>query len=62
MTFDPLDELARAGIDLTLVGPGQREVVRSLSEAEVALLVSIHGQLREGSPEVEAHIVGGLLF
>lgn len=62
MIFDPVHELGRAGIDLALVSPEQREVVRSLSEAEVALLVSIHEQLREHSPEVEAHIVGGLLF
>ncbi len=62
MTFDPLHELARAGIDLSIVSAEQREVVGSLSEAEVALLVSIHEQLRENAPEVEAHIVGGLLF
>ncbi|WP_440071965.1 aroma-sacti cluster domain-containing protein [Streptosporangium sp. OZ121] len=62
MTFDPVHELARAGIDLTLVSPEQREVVLALSEAEVALLACIHERLRDSAPEVEAHIVGGLLF
>ncbi|GAA3070416.1 aroma-sacti cluster domain-containing protein [Streptosporangium carneum] len=62
MAFDPLHELTMAGIDLTLVGAEQREVILSLSEEEVALLVSIQRQLQESDPEVEAHIVGGLLF
>ncbi|MEV7008496.1 aroma-sacti cluster domain-containing protein [Streptosporangium sp. NPDC051022] len=62
MAFDPLHELTTAGIDLTFVGAEQREIIGSLSEEEVTLLISIQRQLQENDPEVEAHIVGGLLF
>ncbi len=62
MAFDPLHELTMAGIDLTFAGAEQREIISSLGEEEVALLVSIQRRLQQDDPEVEAHIVGGLLF
>lgn len=62
MTFDPVRELTEAGLDLRAISDEQREVVAGLTPEEVAMLVSVHGRLHELDPEVEAHIIGGLLF
>jgi hypothetical protein len=62
MTFDPVRQLAEAGIDLRGVSDDQRAVIAGLTPEEVAMLISVHGRLNEQDPEVEAHIIGGLLF
>jgi hypothetical protein len=62
MTFDPLHELTEAGLDLRAISAEQRAIVAGLSQDEVSMLVSIHERLQDAEPEVEAHIIGGLLF
>jgi hypothetical protein len=62
MPFDALRELADAGLDLEVISDEQRAIVSGLSQEEVAMLISIQKQLLESDPEVEAHIIGGLLF
>ncbi|GLW05827.1 hypothetical protein Misp01_09570 [Microtetraspora sp. NBRC 13810] len=62
MPFDAVRELTEAGLDLQVISEEQRTIVAGLSPEEVAMLISIHEQLLETDPEVEAHIIGGLLF
>ncbi|WP_433431125.1 aroma-sacti cluster domain-containing protein [Nonomuraea sp. CA-141351] len=62
MAFDPVRELAEAGLDLQAISEEQRAIVAGLSPAEVAMLISINERLLDTEPEVEAHIIGGLLF
>ena len=62
MDFDSLRALSDAGIDLGPADEEQLAVISRLSEEETALLISIQLQMYEAAPEVEAHMIGGLLF
>lgn len=56
--------LEAAGFPLDSVTDEQREVFRTLSDDEVALLIDLRSRLDEAAPEVQAHtdIAGGGLF
>jgi hypothetical protein len=66
MTEDhsPLERLHRAGFVVDALTEEQQEVLGSLTEHELAVLVDIKGRLDEVGPEVQAHseIAGGALF
>jgi hypothetical protein len=62
VAFDPLHALTEAGIDLSPADEEQLAVISRLSEEETALLISIQLQMLEAAPDVEAHMIGGLLF
>jgi hypothetical protein len=60
-----LARLTAAGFDLGLFDDEQLELLTSLSEDEVSVLLDIRERLGDVQPEVEAHgalTIGGLLF
>ncbi|GGO99998.1 aroma-sacti cluster domain-containing protein [Wenjunlia tyrosinilytica] len=61
---DALDKLRAAGFELEMLSDEQHEVLRDLTEDELALLLDIKGRLADVAPEVQAHsdIAGGALF
>jgi len=62
---DPLKRLREAGFDLSLFDDEQIDLLTSLSEDEVSVLLDIKDRIGDVHPEVEAHgplTIGGLLF
>ncbi|MGA5700697.1 aroma-sacti cluster domain-containing protein [Peterkaempfera bronchialis] len=61
---DVLEVLEAAGIVVDGFTEEQRQVFRSLSAEELALLLEIKGRLDAVEPEVQAHgvVAGGALF
>jgi hypothetical protein len=61
---DALDTLEAHGFGVRDLTEEQQQVLRELSEDEVALLLGIKERLDEVGPEVQAHseIAGGALF
>jgi hypothetical protein len=61
---DRLHALEDAGFPLDSLSAEQREVLRDLSEEELALLLGLKERLDAAEPEVQAHseIAGGALF
>ncbi|MBP0458738.1 aroma-sacti cluster domain-containing protein [Streptomyces montanisoli] len=59
-----LDRLAAAGLPLDALSAEQRDVLGSMSEEEVVLLLGLKARLDEVEPEVQAHtsLAGGALF
>jgi hypothetical protein len=59
-----LNRLAEAGFAVEAFTAEQREVLRTLTPQELALLVDLKARLDEAGPEVQAHseIAGGALF
>ena len=58
MDFDALSALRNAGNPVDLLTPGQRDVLASLTEAEVSVLNSVKERLDAASDaEVEAHML-----
>jgi DNA-binding CsgD family transcriptional regulator len=53
MPFDALQELREAGQPVDLLSTRQREILASLSEHEVGVLLSIQRRLSEAEPEVD---------
>lgn len=60
MAFDALAELRAAGNPVDQLNEAQRDVMRSLSPAEVAVLNSIKTRVEAVGDEVEGHFVGGI--
>lgn len=62
--FDPINELRSAGVPVDDLSEAQRAALRTLSPAEVAVLVDIGQRLAEAEPDVIAHseVIGGLFF
>jgi hypothetical protein len=60
MAFDALAELRAAGNPVDQLNEAQREVMQSLSPAEVAVLNSIKTRVEAVSDEVQGHFVGGI--
>lgn len=63
-TVDPIAELRTAGIPVDDLTEAQRDALRELSPAEVAVLIDISRRLADAEPDVVAHTeaVGGLFF
>jgi hypothetical protein len=66
-TPDPLERLRESGFDLGTFSDDQLELLASLSEGEMTVLLDIKERLGDVVPEVEAHAampmtIGGLLF
>lgn len=62
---DPLERLAAYGFPLDDLPAEQREVLKELSDEEVAVLLDVRMRLDEAGPDVVAHqmnAVGGLMF
>jgi hypothetical protein len=59
-----LAELEAYGLDVRALPGEQQEVLRELTEDELALLVGIRARLDEVAPDVVAHseVAGGALF
>jgi hypothetical protein len=53
---DPLAALQAAGFPLDLISDEELAVFRTLSAAEVSLLVGIKERLDAAAPEVQAHV------
>lgn len=53
MPFDPLEALREAGQPVDLLSRHQREILATLTEHEVDVLLSIQHRLSEAEPEVE---------
>ena len=63
--FDALTALSSAGIEISTAPEGQRTVLASLSEPEVAVLAGLKAQLDAAAPDVAAHEpinLGSLFF
>ncbi len=60
MAFDALAELRAAGNPVDQLNEAQREVMQSLSPAEVAVLNSIKTRVEAVGDEVQGHFVGGI--
>jgi hypothetical protein len=65
---ESLERLRIAGFDLSLFDDDQLELLASLSEEELTVLLDIKERIGEIQPEVQAHsgtmpmTIGGLLF
>jgi hypothetical protein len=59
-----LADLEANGLDVRALTTEQQDVLRGLSDDELALLVTIRAKLDEVSPDVMAHseVAGGALF
>ena len=59
-----LADLETNGFEMRLLTTEQQEVLRNLTDDELALLVDIRARLDEVGPEVQAHseIAGAALF
>lgn len=60
MTFDALAELRAAGSPVDHLSEAQLEVMRGLTEAEVATIISIKARIDAVSDDVEGHYVAGV--
>ena len=63
--FDALTALSSAGVEISSAPEGQRAVLASLSEPEVALLAGLKARLDAATPDVAAHVEmppGGMIF
>ena len=69
-TSDPLERLRDAGFDLGMFDSQQLELLASLSEGELSVLLDIRERMGDVHADVEAHdsamgmpmTIGGLLF
>ncbi|WP_328873957.1 hypothetical protein OHT76_29925 [Streptomyces sp. NBC_00287] len=61
---DPLDRLRRAGIPVDHMVDPQREVLASLTDEEIELLIALRQRLDEATPDVMAHSewAGGVVW
>jgi hypothetical protein len=67
---DPLERLRAAGFDLGMFDPQQLELLASLSDGELSVLLDIRERIGDVRMDVEAHgagvgmpmTIGGLLF
>ncbi|MBR8642546.1 hypothetical protein KEF29_32710 [Streptomyces tuirus] len=61
---DPLGRLRRAGIPVDQMLEPQRQVLASLTEEEVEMLISLRHRLDEATPDVVAHSewAGGVVW
>ncbi|MCL2731392.1 MAG: hypothetical protein FWE15_15370 [Actinomycetia bacterium] len=61
-----LDTLAAAGFPVDELPEEQRQVLTTLTGAEIAVLIAVQERLAEAGPDVQAHaaepIIGGVLF
>jgi hypothetical protein len=57
--FDAIAALSAAGIAVDAAPDGQRTVLASLSEPEVAVLAGLKARLDEAGPEVAGHSESG---
>ncbi len=55
MRFDPLEELRAAGQPVDALNLAQQEVLRGLSRAEAATLISVQARIAAVSADVEGH-------
>jgi hypothetical protein len=62
MTFDALAALKAAGNPIDTLSAAQRDVLSSLSPAEVATLNSVKARIDAVSDDVEGHVVGVGIF
>ena len=58
--FDALAALRAAGNPIEELSPAQQDVLRGLSEAEVATLISVKSRIDAATGDVEGHMIAGI--
>lgn len=64
---EKIDKLAEAGFALDQANPAQQEVLKSLSDDEIGVLLSVKSRVEAAASDVEGHVAvsdpsGGYLW
>ena len=62
MAYDAIQALRAAGTMVDQLSDAQREVLATLTPAEVSVLTDVQNRIAAGGPDVEGHLFGIVVF